>query len=905
MPLQPGDKLGPYEILSPLGAGGMGEVYRAKDTNLDREVAIKVLPAALARDPERLARFEREAKVLASLNHPNIAQIYGIEASSSGRALVMELVPGQTLQTPLPQAQALRIAVQIAEALEAAHEKGIIHRDLKPANIMITPAGVVKVLDFGLAAVPQRPADGDASNSPTLTMQATQAGMIMGTAGYMSPEQAAGQLVDKRADIWSFGVVLWEMLVGQRMFTGSTVAHILADVLRAPVDLDKLPKETPRAVRDLLKRCLDRDVKTRLRDIGEARIAIQSVGKEPELAVSAAAIRSPSGRLPWMVATAAATIVAALGVWAWLRQPTPEPDPPMRFSLDAPPDTEFRSLYFSSAISPDGRLLVFAAQKKGNATIPTLWLREMNSFTSRELPGTENGNGPFWSPDSKSIGFEADGKLKRIDLAGGSVQTLCDITEQGFEGGSWNQEGVILFGLSRGGIQRISADGGAPAPVTALNREGESTLAGALSHRYPHFLPDGRTFLYTQAGALDRSGIYVASLDSSNQAERLLQADAKAVYAPPRNELPGYLLWLRDQTLVAQRFDPKSRRLEGEPLVVADGIAAGFAANARRAAYSVSTTGLLAYRGGGNAGFDLTWVDRDGKPEPRVNSASFQRGGDPAISPDGRSVVMERQTGNTMQVWLYETGRGISTRLTLDPGFSWFPVWSPGGKQVAYSANRGASWGIYRKDASGAGQEELLLDASKPGAAPSSWSPDGRYLLYQTGDSQAYGGAENQDIFVLPLIGSPEERKPVPYLQTPFRERNAQFSPDGKWVAYQSNQSGRDEVYIQAFPSAGAKWQVSNNGGTQPRWSGDGREVFFVSDTTQRMWVAGIRASAGRVDIETPRALFPVLLFPGPAYMYDVTRDGQSFVVVSPPGAGAQGTSAINVISDWQAGLKK
>lgn len=902
MPLSVGDKLGSYEILASIGAGGMGEVYRAKDTKLEREVAIKVLPAALAHDPERLARFEREAKVLASLNHPNIAQIYGIEESSSGRALVMELVPGQTLQTPLPQSQALCIAVQIAEALEAAHEKGIIHRDLKPANIMITPAGVVKVLDFGLAAVPQRPANGEASNSPTLTMQATQAGMIMGTAGYMSPEQAAGQVVDKRADIWSFGVVLWEMLVGQRMFTGSTVAHILADVLRAPVDLDKLPKETPRAARDLLKRCLVRDVKTRLRDAGEARIAIQNLGREPELPVNAAATGRLSGGWAWMAATAAATIVAALAGWAWWRQPAPEPPAPMRFSLDAPPDTEFRSLYFSSAISPDGRFLVFAAQKKGSATMPTLWLREMNSFTSRELPGTENGYGTFWSPDSKSIGFQADGKLKRMDLAG-SVQTLFDLGERGFEGGSWNREGVILFGLSTGGIQRISAAGGSAVPVTTLNREGASS-AGALSHRYPHFLPDGRNFLYTQVGGLDKSGIYLASLDNPNQAIKLVQSDAKAVYAPPHNGLPAYLFWVRDQTLLAQPFDPRSKVLEGDPLLVADGIAAGFAANARRAAYSVSTTGTLAYRGGGNAGFELAFVSRDGTREPTASSASFQRGGDPAISPDGRRVVMERQTGTTMQVWLYETGRGIATRLTLDPGFSWFPVWSPDGRQVAYSANRNASWGIYRKDANGAGQEEMLPAENKSRPVPSSWSPDGRYLLYETGDNQAYGGTENQDIFLLPLTGSPQERKPVPYLKTPFRERNAKFSPDGKWVAYQSSESGRDEVYIQAFPSAGAKWQVSNNGGMQPRWRGDGRELFFINETTQRIWVAGIRSSAARIEIETPRPLFSVLLFPGPAYVYDVTPDGQRFVVVSPPGAGAQ-DSSINIISDWQAGLKK
>jgi hypothetical protein len=528
----------------------------------------------------------------------------------------------------------------------------------------------------------------------------------------------------------------------------------------------------------------------------------------------------------------------------------------------------------------------------------------MNSFTSRELPGTENGNGSFWSPDSKSIGFEADGTLKRIDVAGGSVQTVCDLTHSGFEGGSWNQEGVILFGAQAGGIQRVSATGGAPVPVTVLTRQGASPQTGALSHRYPYFLPNGRDFLYTHLGALDSSGIYIASLDNPNQAVRLLRSDAKAVYAPPRNGLPGYLLWLRDHTLVAQRLDPRSRRLEGDPLPVADGVAAGFAANGRRAAYSVASTGVLAYRGGGNSGFELTWVDRAGKPTGAARSESFQRGGDPDISPDGRRVAMERQTDSTMQVWVYETSRGIMTRLTFDPGFSWYPVWSPDGKQLAYSANRGSSWGIYRKDADGGGREEMLLGGSRSGTTPTSWSPDGRYLLYESGDNQVYGRTENQDIFLLPLTGSPQERKPVGYLQTPFRERNAQFSPDGKWVAYQSDESGRDEVYIQAFPSTGAKWQVSNNEGTQPRWRGDGRELFFISGTAHSMWAVGIRASAGRIEIETPHALFPVLEFPGPAHLYDVTGDGQRFVMVSPPGAGVEGSSAINIVSHWQAGLK-
>ena len=901
MPLSPGDKLGPYEIVAPIGKGGMGEVYKARDTRLDRIVALKVSAAQFSE------RFEREAKAIGALNHSNICQLYDVGPNY----LVMEYIEGTPLKGPLPVDQALKYAVQICDALDAAHKKGITHRDLKPANILVTKAGI-KLLDFGLAklataksgssGIGQAPKPDDA----TLTMALTGKNEIVGTLYYMSPEQlqaqANGQEIDGRSDIFSFGLVLYEMLTGKRAFEGSSPASVIAAIMERPAP--SVAEVAPPALDYVLKRCLEKDPENRwqiVRDL-KAALALTTVPAAPVSQASPAPVKHPSS---WIAATAVATVIAAAAAWVWWSQPALEPVPPMRFSLDAPPDTEFRSLYFSSAISPDGRLLVFSAQKKGYATTPTLWLREMNSLSSRELPGTENGNGAFWSPDSKSLGFQADGKLKRIDVAGGSVQTLCDATDLGFEGGSWNQEGVVLFGQAAGGIQRVSASGGTPVPVTVLTREGASAT-GAESNRYPHFLPDGRNFLYTQVGRLDRSGIYLASLDNPNKPMRLLHSDAKAVYAPHANGQPGYLLWLRDQTLVAQRFDTKSRRLAGEPLVVADGIAAGFAANARRAAYSVSTTGILAYRGGGNAGFDLTWVNRDGKPDGRASSASFQRGGDPSISPDGRRVAMERQTGTSMQVWLYETGRGIMTRLALGTGFSWFPVWSPDGKQVAYSAERGGSWGLYRKDAGGGGEEELLLSGSDAGALPSSWSRDGRYLLYQSGDKQVYGNMVNQlDIFLLPLTGSPQERRPVPFLQTPFREANAQFSPDGKWVAYESDESGREEVYIQAFPSTGAKWQVSNNSGIQPRWRGDGRELFFISDTTQRLWAAGIHAYAGRVEIGTPQPLFPVLLFPGPSYVYDVTPDGQRFVVVSPPGAGAQGTSAINMVSDWQAGLKK
>src|ERR1700674_4294224 len=451
MPLSVGDRLGPYEILAPIGAGGMGEVYRARDTKLDREVAIKVLPAALAQDPERLSRFEREAKVLAALNHPNIAQIYGLEQ----RALVMELVPGETLKGPLPIETALNYAKQIAEALEAAHEKGSTQRDQNPANIMITPAGVVKVLDFGLAAVtqPSAASEGDPANSPTLTMHATKAGMIMGTAAYMSPEQASGKPVDKRADIWSFGVVLWEMLVGHRLFDGETISHVLADVLRGPIDLDKLPKETPLAIRNLLRRCLDRDVKNRLRDIGEARVAIDNAGKEPEVAAAAAPVPR-HGKLPWAAAGLMTLVAAGIAGYSLMRS-TP---PPLvsQFTVDAPPDTAFTNPFAATAVSPDGRYLVFGA-RRGSAT-PSLWLRPLDSLAARPLPGTEGANFPFWSPDSKSIAFFADGKLKRVEAAGGAPLVLCDAGEAGSAsaGGTWSRDGIILFG-GTDGLRRVPA----------------------------------------------------------------------------------------------------------------------------------------------------------------------------------------------------------------------------------------------------------------------------------------------------------------------------------------------------------------------------------------------------------------------------------------------------------------
>jgi serine/threonine-protein kinase len=576
-----------YRILGKLGEGGMGAVYRATDTKLGREVAIKVLPDAFAGDRDRLARFTREAKVLASLNHPNIAAIYGVE----DRALIMELVEGHDLSGPLPIATALNYARQMAEALDAAHEKGIVHRDLKPANIRINPTGVVKVLDFGLAAVPGRAAgDSDPSRLPTLTEASTRAGIIMGTAAYMSPEQASGKAVDKRADIWSFGVVLWELLTGKRLFRGETVTLTLSEVLRGPIDFDQLPSETPAAIRGLLRRCLDRNPRNRLRDIGEARIAIEAAlaGEmpfgDPALAESARA-----HVLPW--AAAGLCLVLATGAgYLWVKSRAPEIRA-AQFTLDAVGGSTFANVHGGSAVSPDGRFVVFGLAGNGQKK-PVLWLRPIDSLNARELPGTEGGDFPFWSPDGQSLAFFAEDKLKRIALDGGTPAILCEAKPPGPAGGAWNQHGLILF-AGEGGLYRVSASGGVAARIIEADAARHET-----AHGFPQFLPDGRRFLYfIQSPDLGVQGVYAAAVDSPQQRRRILSTDHKALYAPPRGSHPGLLLWLREQTLFAQPFDIAKLKLEGEPARLAENISITSTSTdvdfPSRAAFWLSDAGVL------------------------------------------------------------------------------------------------------------------------------------------------------------------------------------------------------------------------------------------------------------------------------------------------------------------------
>ncbi len=897
MALTTGSRLGSFEILAGIGAGGMGEVYRARDAKLGRDVALKVLPEAFARDAERMARFQREAKVLASLNHPNIASIYGLEDSGATHALVMELVEGPTLADrikagPIPIDETLRIAKQITEALEYAHERGIVHRDLKPANVKVTNDDAVKVLDFGLAkAIEGDAASIDISTSPTMSRMATLAGVLLGTAAYMSPEQAKGKPVDRRADIWAFGCVLYEMLTGKQTFTGETVTDTLAAVIRAEPDWSQLPAATPIRVRVLLQRCLQKDPKQRLRDIGDARISLEEVlsgAPDPALASGTAAVMPLWRRaIPWAL-LGAAVIALAIVAWAPWRETTTIARPELsRFQIPLPEQARFNGIF---ALSPDGRQLAFAAA--GNDGVQRLWIRPIDSLEARPLPGSESSTIPpfFWSPDSRFIAFQSSGKVQKIDVTGGPAQPLCDV--RGNEvGGSWNGDGVIIFSQAPGTIMKVSAEGGPATPVTALD-----VSRGEVSQVFPAFLPDGRHFLYTRLAATPaNTGVYLGSLDSKPEDQpntRLLPDDAMPVYVPSSDSAPGYLLFVRNSVLLAQSFDERRLALSGEPHVVADrvGSEGGFGY------ISASRTGTLIYRSGGQEqNSQLEWFNRQGG----VVSSVGQPGAyiTAVLSPDATRVAISQFGEHPISIWLLDLLRGTSTRFTFGEDAN-FPVWSPDGSSIAFSS-RGS---LYRKLANGAKDEELLLQGGQP-AAVTSWSRDGRFLLYSIVDPKT-----KADLWVLPLAG---DRKPVPFLRTDFNEQDGRFSPDGHYVTYVSDESGRQEIYVREFSPAsvgdgaggGGKWLISGSGGTEPRWRGDGKELYFrgadgklmaVEVTTQPVFQAG-----------AAKALFQAPLAGGPVGLpqWDVTSDGKRFLFPAP----AEQTASVpfTVVLNWQAGLKK
>jgi len=762
--LTAGARLGPYEILSALGVGGMGDVYRARDTKLSREVALKVLPDTFTHDPERLARFRREAQVLASLSHPHIGAIYGLDEANGTHFLVLELVDGESLDTriargSIPVDEALAIAKQIADALDAAHEAGIIHRDMKPANIALTKDGNVKVLDFGLAKATQATsrASIDLANSPTITTPAmmTGVGMIVGTAAYMSPEQARGKPIDKRTDIWAFGCVLYEMLTGRRLFQGDTVSDMLAAVLTTEPVWDRVPAR----VRPLLQRCLVKNPRRRLRDIGDLDLSLDG------------AADVVSKRRPWLAWSVAAVLLVTLAPIALLHvREEPRLAEPMRFQI---PPTVTLSASGVLAVSPDGRYLAFAALDADG--VLRVFVRAMNSLEVRPLMGSEISTvapPPFWSPDSRFIAFDAGGKLKKQDVSGGPAQTLCDLPGITV-GGSWNRQGDIILGNPSGGLLRVSEAGGTASPVTALDPSHKES-----GHLLPSFLPDGRHFVYLRISATspETSGSYIGTLNAKpdeQSSQPLMPYAVGLTYAPSGDSGPGRLLFVREGTLLAQPFDARKLALTGDPVPVAQQVGSyrdtGF--------FSTSSNGLLVYRTT-DRDFQVTWFDRQGTVLGRASEPGRFRG--VALSPDGTRAVASRtnaQDAATADLWMLDLSAGSrGTRFTSSPGIAEFPVWSPDGRVVTFTL-RGH---LYQKLASGAKDEEVLQLERGNLKHPTSWSPDGRVLLIAAADP-----ISRWDLWVLPLRGDP---KPVPFARTRFDEEQGRFARDGRWVAYVSNE---------------------------------------------------------------------------------------------------------------------
>jgi WD40 repeat protein/predicted Ser/Thr protein kinase len=871
MSLSAGSKLGPYEILAPIGAGGMGQVYRARDPRMGREVAIKV-------SGERFTeRFSREVHAIAALNQPNICHLYDVGPDY----LVMELVEGTTLAEEIrhgaiPLDEALKIARQIAAALEAAHEKGITHRDLKPGNVMLKPDGSVKVLDFGLAkfgGTPTAPTE----DSPTVSMMATQAGVILGTAAYMSPEQAKGKSVDKRADIWGFGVVLYEMLTGKRLFTGETTTEVLGSVLKEDPDFSRIPDR----VRPLLRACLEKDPKRRLRDIGDIELLL--AGQVSDLPQRA------GGLLRWVAWTAAGVFAIALAALAFVHfREKPPAVRSVRFEVRMPDKSG--AAFFK--LSPNGELMVIA-----DTATHKLEIRSLNSLEFRTLAGTDNATYPFWSPDSASIGFFAGGKLKKISVNGGPVQTLCDAPNG--RGGTWNSDGVIVFSPDPNlPLQRVGMSGGTPTAVTKLGEDSEDD-------RFPEFLPDRRHFLYTVNGpAEEANGIYAGSLQGESSV-RIFPDITSAVYVPPAvssaaTSGPGYLLFRRETTLMAAAFDAERLQVAGEVFPVAEPV--GISANVAYAAFSASMNGVLAYNSGGLVERELVWVDRAGKRLRTVGKSGAITY--VALSPDEKTVAYVVSDGNDhSDIWLYDLNRDSASRFTFGTGRVTSPIWSPDGRRIAYGASP-TTFGkgdIFQKPAAG-GKEELL---QRPGTLGSQlilsdWSPDGKTIVFSPEISL---GKTRADLFLLPMEGV---HTPSVYLQTPSVEIGGQYSPDGRWMAYTTDESGRQEVNVQPVPPTGAKWQVSTAGGLQARWRRDGKELFYLA-ADQKLMAVPVKTGPS-FQAGSPQELFPDAPIASTVgvgqFFYTPSKDGQRFLM-SLPAEGAASQPPITVVLNWQSELKK
>ena len=880
MLLKAGDKLGPYEILSALGAGGMGEVYKARDSRLDRAVAIKVMPEHIAARAELRERFEREARAVSGLNHPHICTLFDVGIQDGVDFMVLEHLEGEALSARIGKGalaldQTLVLAMQLADALDRAHRTGVVHRDVKPSNIMLTRDGV-KVLDFGLAkTLPKLGA-----NDKTMTAL-TEEGRIVGTPQYMATELFEGQDADERSDIFGFGCVLYEMVTGKRAFAAAQGAQ--------PPSMSLVNPATPPALEKVVRRCLARDPENRYRSLHDLLLDLRSIGEGPDAPVKAKRRLDHiwDNKIGWAAATLIAMsigIAAGVGL-LWLPAKPPKV-PLVRLSL-LPPENGYFSTETSGVphvvVSPDGKQVVFAAT--GGDGKNKLWVRSLDSSVAQALEGTENAIFPFWSADSRSIGFFASAKLKRIDVAGGPVLPLADTPVP--RGGTWNENGAIVFSPhTNAPLWRVGAAGGAVSPATKLD-----AAAGETSHRFPCFLPDGKHFLYAvwKIGT-NQVTIRIGSLDGPNMSQLLQEADSSALYAE------GHLLFLRGTTLMARPFDAGRLAFTGDAVPAAAQVQASISAPGTRA-FSVSSNGWLMYAGGAGAGDSrLTWLSRGGMRQGTL--------GDPGniinlfFSPDRKRAAVTISEGGSNDIWIYDVQRGAITRVTSDPALDDNPVWSPDGRSLFFRSNRKGVFGIYRKATDGSGTEQSIYEDSL-NKFPASCSPDGKFLAYQTWGDPKTGN----DIWILAdPLGPAGRSKAFPFAHSEFVEAEPQFSPDGKWIAYQSNESGRPEIYVAPFPGPGGKRQVSTAGGSQARWRPDGKELFYIGPNQigqgRRLMTAGIAAKGGSLEVGKIEALFG-----GLTGSYDVSTDGQRFLTVAPPEGKAQ--EPLTAVQNWTAGLKK
>jgi len=872
----------------------MGEVYRARDTRLDRIVALKVLPSHLADNEELRQRLDREARTISQLSHPHICALYDVGHQDGIDYLVMEYLEGETLSDrlargPLPTEQVLRYGIQIADALDKAHRQGIVHRDLKPGNVMITKSGV-KLLDFGLAKL-RASAKGSVFSSlsvlPTQTdASLTAQGTILGTFQYMAPEQLEGREADARSDIFALGALLFEMATGKKAFSGKSQASLIAAILDAtPPPISSVQPMTPPALDRVVKTCLEKDPEDRWQTAHDVMLELKWIaeaGSQAGLPAPVVARRKSRERLAWAVAAVLAAGGVAVG-FVELRRPLSAPVV-VRSAILSPEKTIFRFIGNDAgpvAVSPDGRTLAFVAADSSGKN--TLWVRPLDSLVARSLPGTERASYPFWSPDSGFLGFFADAKLKRIEVAGGPALPICNSPDP--RGGTWSKDGVILFEPQfREPISRVSAKGGRPIPVTRFDSARRET-----THRWPFFLPDGKHFLYFsgshQTGAeSELDSIFVGSLDAAERPKLLVNARSRAEYAS------GHLLYVRQKTLFAQRFDLGKLELKGEPAPVAEDVQddPGFFS----AVFSASQNGTLVYqRAGAATGLtQLVWFDRSGKKlEAMEEPADYW---DPRISPDGRRVTFAiADPGDT---WTYDFARRVRTRLTFEPADDSYPIWSADGSRIVFSSGRSGAGDLYAKPVSGTSSEELLV-SSKLFKAPTSFSPDGRFLLYQV----ATGSSARLDLWILSLA----DRRASPLVQTEFDEGEAVFSPDGRWIAYQSDESGRHEVYVRTFPGPGGRWQVSTAGGLHPVWRADQKEILYQSPDGKLMAVD--ISAAAQFESGTPKVLFEIRTKNSPGRQFDVSRDGQRILVNTPAGEAKEESSPIVLVQNWTATLKR